>query len=117
MTEPKLQWKRDEKNVEWNGKSIPCMHGVLWACEMPNCNGFCIVLMFDEETPDFEPNVCIYSKGGKLKQNIVIREDGNLVRFLGCSVAGNNLFLTGANDTGYLIDPKTFAVIDKHYIR
>lgn len=117
MNQSNLKWKEGEKKFEWKGKTIRCVHEILWACEFPNSDGFCIVLAFEESTPKGEPNACIYSAEGKLKQNIVIKENGYPVRFLGCEIENNNLFLSGANNTGYLIDPKTFCVLNKHEIR
>lgn len=60
MNNQTLNWHRGEYQLKWNGESVTTPHPVLWAAEPPTGDGVAVVTLFDEQTPNDEPNAFIY---------------------------------------------------------
>ncbi|MGI8603706.1 MAG: hypothetical protein ACR2OZ_12005 [Verrucomicrobiales bacterium] len=111
-----LIWNRGSRLLTWNGEEIATPGALLWAEELPQKNGIAAVTLFDESTPDEVPNAFIFEKSGKF-QPLIIKEDGRLVRFLGCYSEGDQIVFNAANETEYLVNPESNEVISTRYYR
>ena len=115
-TDHKLIWHRGSAKIIWNGEIVIAPCELMWAADLPNTNGFAIVTLFDERTPDDVTNAFI-CKTGKTFQPLKITIDGILVRFLGCFSEGNKIVFNAANETEYLLNPETLEVESSRYYR
>jgi len=112
-----IQWKRAETTFTVDSREEEAPGPVLWITPLPGELGYCLVTMFDEETPEQETNAYIYSPQGKLQKEIQILENEFPVRFLGFEFENGRLFILGANNTKYQLSLDDFSIIGKGFFK
>lgn len=115
-TNESLMWSRGSTKLTWHNKEIMTPGALLWAAELPKKNGFAIVTLFDECTPQDLANAFIYMPNLGFSP-LKIQENERLVRFLGCYSEGDKIVFNAANETEYLLNSDTREVQLTRYYR
>ena len=106
------------KPRKWKSKSQRKLsrHPLIWAAELPEGDGAAIVTMFDEQTPNDEPNAFIYrASSGFIAATV--NENERLVRMLGCYAEQGAIVFNAANEFEYVFNPATLAILSRRYYR
>ena len=111
-----LMWTRGSTKLTWRSTEIVTPGALLWAAELPKNNGFAIVTLFDECTPQDLSNAFIYVPSLGFSP-LKIQENEKPVRFLGCYSEGEKIVFNAANETEYLLNSDTLEVQLTRYYR
>jgi len=96
------EWHKGDTSVLRGSKRIQTPGPVLWLCELPG-DRFCVVTIFDEETPIDCTNAFVCQGNGEVETELRLGEVASPVRALGCYVEEDSLVLNAVNDTEYVL--------------
>lgn len=113
---PHPVWHRGNPEILWGGSRITAPRPVLWVAELPSRGALAVVTVFDEDTPPSETNGFVYRERGGFTA-VRVSDRGRFVRFLGCYPEGEALVFNAANDTEYVFDADSLAVLTTRYYR